>query len=323
MISFGFTRPRETVVLLERERPTPSPGQVLVRIESVGLGAADFGFFQLDALPRTPLIPGLEAVGVVEQSLSPTVAVGARVGLLPLVSTCGQCGLCERGLERWCAAAVLSGWHVDGHLQQFVSASPEQLVVCDDRATAPLFASGWTAFSAVRAAGLGVGHRLGVIGIGGVGHLVAQVARAQRLEVLAMDVDVTRAQLANGSPRALEAESVDAVVVCTPSTQAIQQAVRAVRRGGAVVLAAASPSVRFDVSLFELIMRGVRLVPVFLGSRSELAELLELHRSGAVEPVIHEISPGDVPMAFWKLRDGGFSGRLVVRFEQPSASNAR
>lgn len=306
----GFTHPREAPVVSDRPTPTPGPGEVLVRVEACGLGAADFGFFQLDALPRTPLIPGFEAVGVVE-------ATGARVGLLPLASTCGACGLCERGLERWCAKAELHGWHRDGFLSQHVVTTERALVPLepsDDANTwAPVFSTGWTAMGAVRASGLGVGGRLGVIGVGGLGHLVVQIAKALGLQVSAWDVDPSRRALAGASASAqpFGVESVDALVVCTPSTQAIQHAVRAVRRSGTLVLAATSPSVRFDLSLFDTVMRGVTLAPAFLGARSDLDDLISLIRKGSVTPVVTRRRFADLPGAFWSLRDGGFTGRLV------------
>lgn len=314
----AFTQAREAPVVATRVAPAPGPGELLVRVEACGLGAADFGFFQLDALPRTPLVPGFEAVGVVEATGGGTgVAVGARVGLSPLASVCGGCGLCERGLERWCAKAELHGWHRDGFLAQHVVTTERAVVTLDDAddatAWAPLFASGWTAMGAVRACGLGQGGRVGVVGVGGLGHLVVQVAASQGLTVTAWDVDADRralgAQWALTQP--LAPESVDALVVCTPSTQAIQQALRAVRRGGTLVLAAASPSVRFDLSLFDTVMRGVTLAPAFLGTRSDLTELISLARRGVVRPMVSRRRFSDLPQAFWALRDGGFTGRLV------------
>lgn len=315
----AFTHPREAPSLLERSVPEPAPGELLIRVEACGLGAADFGFFQLDALPRTPLIPGFEAVGIVERvGGGVAIPLGARVGLTPLASTCGGCNLCERGLERWCAKGQLHAWHRDGFLARHVVTTERAVVRLDEAdqpATwAPLFATGWTAFGAVRATELGRGHRLGVIGVGGLGQLVVQIARAQGLEVTAWDVDPERRALAAASASAqpFTADSVDALVVCTPSTQAIQHAVRAVRRGGVLVLAAASPSVRFDLSLFDTVMRGVTLKPAFLGARSELDELISLVRSGAVKPVVTTMALEDVRAKFWLLRDGGFTGRLVV-----------
>ncbi|MBL8923134.1 MAG: alcohol dehydrogenase catalytic domain-containing protein [Myxococcaceae bacterium] len=314
----AFTHPREAPVVSARAVPAPGPGEVLVRLEACGAGAADFGFFQLDALPRTPLIPGFEAVGVVEATGGGTgVAIGTRVGLTPLASVCGGCGLCERGLERWCPKAVLHGWHRDGFLAQHAVTTDRAVVPLGDgddaSQWAPLFASGWTAMGAVRAAGVGQGGRLGVIGVGGLGHLVVQVASAQGLAVAAWDVDADRRALAGEAacPEPFPMESVDALIVCTPSTQAIQQALRAVRRGGTLVLAAASPSVRFDLSLFDTVMRGVTLAPAFLGTRSDLTELISLARAGVVRPRVTRRRFADLPGAFWALRDGGFTGRLV------------
>ncbi|MCA2977146.1 MAG: alcohol dehydrogenase catalytic domain-containing protein [Myxococcaceae bacterium] len=317
-VAVAFTHPREAPVFLHRPDEVPGAGQVRVRVEACGLGLADFGFFQLDALPRQPLVPGLEAVGRVE-AVGPgvTSSVGARVGLTPLASSCGACQACERGLERWCDAATLRGWHRDGFLTQTALVAADRVVpleALDDAAVmAPLFASGWTAFAAVRATGLGAGHRLGVIGVGGLGHLVVQCAHAEGLAVAAVDLDPHRLALgvSLGASSGLDGR-LDAVVVCTPSTQAVQLAARAVTRGGAVVLAAASPAVRFDLSLFDTVMRGVSVRPAFLGSRHELDQVLAWYRRGAVVPRVACLRLDEVPGRFWALRDGGFAGRLVA-----------
>jgi propanol-preferring alcohol dehydrogenase len=317
-LAVAFTHPREAPVTLEQPEASPGPGQVRVSVEACGLGVGDFGFFQLDALPRQPLVPGLEAVGLVD-AVGPgdMLPVGTRVGLSPLAGACQACPACERGLERWCDDARLHGWHVDGFLSRSVVVDAARLVPLkpdDDPAVlAPLFASGWTALSAVRAAGVGAGTRLGVIGVGGLGHLVVQCARAMGLEVSALDVDPARQSLAAslGATKGLSGR-LEAVVVCTPSTQAIQVAARSVTRGGVVVLAAASPSVRFDLSLFDSVMRGVTLRPAFLGARHELDEVLELYRRGLVVPRVTRVPLGEVPQRFWALRDGGFEGRLVA-----------
>lgn len=312
----ALTHPRESLSLVEVSLPALSDGDVLVRVEAVGLGAADFGFFQLDALPRVPLVVGLEAVGVVEASQS-AVPVGTRVGLVPLHESCGACSVCTAQRPAWCAQVRLRGWHVDGLLSTHVVARASSVVRLDSDVdatrAAPVFASGWTAVSAVHAAGLSRGQTLGLLGAGGVGQLAFQVASSLGLTVQTCDVDASRAKACGGSTRALAAESVDAVVVATPSTQAIQQAMRAVRRGGIVVLAAASPAVRFDVSLFDTVMRGVTLRPVFLGAPSELDEAVRRFRDGSMQSPVHVVKLDDVPTAYWMLRDGGFTGRLVVR----------
>jgi alcohol dehydrogenase, propanol-preferring len=317
-MAVGFTHAREAPVCLERPLGAPGPGEVGVRVLACGLGIADFGFFQLDALPRTPLVPGLEAVGLVEAvGEGVSLVVGTKVGLGPVVRACGRCDRCASGVERWCEGVQLHAWHRDGLLSEHVLTGAERVVplhAADDAVVmAPLFATGWTALSAVNAAGLSAGQRLGVIGVGGLGHLVVQLARARSLEVAVVDADPARTALgvSLGAEPGLTGP-LDAIVVCTPSAQALQLAARVVRRGGVVVLAAASPSVRFDLSLFDTVMRGLSLRPAFLGSRAELEEVVSLYRRGLVVPRVTPLPLAEVPSRFWLLRDGGFEGRLVA-----------
>jgi D-arabinose 1-dehydrogenase-like Zn-dependent alcohol dehydrogenase len=70
--------------------------------------------------------------------------------------------------------------------------------------------------------------------------------------------------------------------------------------------------VRFDLSLFDTVMRGLSLRPAFLGSRAELEELVALYRRGLVVPRVTPLPLAEVPSRFWLLRDGGFEGRLVA-----------
>jgi propanol-preferring alcohol dehydrogenase len=284
----------------------------------------DYALFQLDVLPRVPLIPGLEAVGRVER-VGPNVTLveGTRVGISALASSCGtlgfpRCEWCERGLEHQCRNRALHGWHHDGLLARWVVVAASHVVELseadDPFRFAPLLTTGWTALAAVRASGFGAGHRLFVLGVGGLGHLVIQVARHLGLQVSCDDVDAERVRFARSlkGDVGCEPESQHAAIVCAPSAQAIQRAARSVMPGGCVVLAASAPSVRFDLSLFDCVMRGLTLRTAFLGSRSELLEVVAWAREGRITPHITRLPLESVSERFWMLRDGGFTGRLVV-----------
>ena len=143
---------------------------------------------------RLPLIPGHEVVGRVVQRGADVahLQVGERVGVAWLHSACGQCEQCREGNENLCRNGVVTGMMVDGGYAQFMRAKashalpiPEGLSSVD---AAPLFCAGVTVYRALNNAHAGPGQRIAVFGVGGLGHLAVQIARAMGAEVIALDV---------------------------------------------------------------------------------------------------------------------------------------
>ncbi|MDP1830084.1 MAG: alcohol dehydrogenase catalytic domain-containing protein [Archangium sp.] len=322
-------KPREAVEVVETRHVPPLAGEVTLRIEACALGQLDWNLLTLDAPPRLPLVPGHEAVGVVE-AVGPgaTLRPGDRVLVTPLASSCGQCAACRGHDARHCVNASWRGVHVDGALGTHLVTREQALVplelplgveplpeVLPRQLAAALALCGgslWTAVGAVNALGLINPSRVGIFGVGGVGHLAVQVARALGHRVFATDADPDRMALA----RSLGAEPldgpVDAAVVCTPSTQALQQAVRLLRAGGRVSLTGSSPTGRVDLSVADLVWRGLTLRSGLLGTREDLEESVSLIFTGKVKPIMELVSLDEVPARLWALRDLGFPGRLVV-----------
>ncbi len=315
----ALTRPKEALEHIELDLPSPGPGEVLLRIEACALGLRDWDVLTLDAVPHLPLIAGQEAVGWVEAAgEGATLALGSRVAVTPLASSCGACSVCERGLERLCAQAQWHGFHRDGALATHGIFKAQHLVSIDGSLDAHqiacLVGSGWSALGALRAAGLGAGQSVGIFGCGGVGHLAIQFARALGARSVAVvEPDADRAHLAQslGATIGIAHNSVDVAVVCTPSAQAIAQAARTLARGGTLVLAGSSPTGRYDLSLADTIFGGLTIRGNSLGSRSDLNEVLSLHSTGQVRATVDSAPLTSAVERLWWLRDGGFVGRLV------------
>jgi D-arabinose 1-dehydrogenase-like Zn-dependent alcohol dehydrogenase len=251
-------------------------------------------------------------------------AVGARVGLTPLATSCGACERCELGLERYCAKATLHGFHADGALATHGNVAAQHLVPLPEgpaQALAPLVGTGWSALGACRSGGVGVGQRVVVLGVGGLGHLALQLARHLGAEVSAVELAPERRAHAAALGAVQSVAPADAqkalqpahvALVCTPSAQAIALAVRLVQRGGTVVLAGTSPNGRFDLALADVALRGVALHGSFLGARADLLEVLALHAAGKLEATTRALRLDEAPHALYTLRDLGFLGRTVV-----------
>lgn len=293
-------RPKEPLQLVERELPRPGPGEVTVRIEACALGLNDWHVAMLDALPHVPLVLGCEAVGRVE-------GTGRRVGISPLATSCGACEQCRAGLAHRCAAATWHGFSRDGALcargnfaEQHLISLPEE---GDAAELAVLMGSGQAALAAVEAAG--PAEHIGIFGLGGVGHLALQLAGPN---VRGFDPDPRRLALAAAQTTQ---RSLDAAVVCVPSPQAIQRAFGLLKPGGRLVLAAANPTGRLDLSLHALTARGVHIIGTHLGGRRAIDVVLERYFARKLKPVVTTKPLHEAPAQLYALRDGGFVGRLV------------
>ncbi len=324
-----LTRPKEPVELHELSLAPVNDGEVLVRVEACALGQLDWNLLSLDAPPRLPLTPGHEAVGVVQAvGRHTTLRPGERVLVTPLSSCCTECAWCRSGEARRCAKAQWRGMQGEGALGTHLVAMesslvpleipigmpplPEPLPVHVAASLALVGGSVWTAVGAVRSLHLVQSSRVAVMGVGGVGHLVIQVAKALGHQVFAADADPERVRLAEELGALPLSGPVDAAVVCTPSTQALQKAVRLLTHGGRLALIGTSPTGRIDLSVAELVWRGLTVTGGLLGARGDLDEGLSLLLAGKVKATMELISLEDVSARLWALRDLGFPGRLVA-----------
>lgn len=245
------------LVVEERPVPEPRPGEVLVRVGSVGVCGSDVHYYEHgrigDFVVREPLVLGHEAGGTVVavgDGVDPS-RVGQRVSMEPGVP-CRHCDQCRRGRYNLCPdVQFFATPPVDGAFCEYVAiaadfAYPVPHTMSDDAAglLEPLSVGVW----ANRKAGTGVGSSVLVAGAGPVGLLVAQVARALGAsQVVVSDVDAHRRELARdfgatdvldplrGAP-AEQGVEVDAFVDCSGAPAAVSSGFAAVRRAGAVVL---------------------------------------------------------------------------------------
>ncbi len=189
--------PRGTITVASIPVAEPGTGEVLIRMEACGLCHSDLFVASLKKLPLTPLTLGHEGIGRIE-AVGPGVsgwAEGDRAGITFLASTCGVCALCTTGRERFCPRQLNFGYTVNGALAGYAVAPALLLFHVPDGLpadeAAPLCCAGWTAYGALREAGLQAGESVAVFGMGGLGHLAIQYARRLGLRVAAVDVSET------------------------------------------------------------------------------------------------------------------------------------
>jgi alcohol dehydrogenase, propanol-preferring len=334
--------------LVEVPVPEPGPGEVLVRVAGAGLCHSDLHLmhWRAGALPyELPFTLGHEVAGTVA-ALGPG-AEGLEPGEPVLVYGpwgCGRCRSCSVGAEHLCErppTARGAGLGRDGGLADYVVVPSPRLTVpldgLDPVAAAPLADAGLTPYHAIRRAldMLRPGTSAIVIGVGGLGHVAVQLLKAlgparvvavdrrdEALEVATRGGADAALQAAGLTPhelrRAAGGRGAALVLDCVGSDETLSLAAGAVAPGGHVSLLGLAGGT------FPMRFGGVPLETSVIfsnwGTRSELAEVVELARDGAISIEIERISLGDVPAAYERLAAGRGRGRLVAVPDQEPSS---
>ena len=324
--------PRGAVAVDLVELREPGPGEVLVRMEACGICHSDLFVAAQEKLAVTPLTLGHEGIGRIE-ALGPGVtgwAVGDRVGMTFLATTCGACDLCCSGRERFCAKQTNFGFSLHGALTEYAIAPAAGLVqvpLDGPAATlAPMCCAGWTAFGAVRETGLPPGRTVALFGFGGLGHLALAIARSKGLRVAVADVSEAKLEMArtagaeittasDSAGRALQKEhgGVDAAIVLTGSAAAVPQAFKALKRLGTLVLVGVSLS-QYELPLVDTVVKGIQIRGSYLGSREDLESVFALAGTGALQPHVEAHEIGKTPELLEQMKRREILGRAVIRF---------
>jgi propanol-preferring alcohol dehydrogenase len=316
--------------------PQPRAGQILVKIHACGVCGTDLHAARGDwpVKPKPPFIPGHEGVGhVVDVGPSVThLKEGDRVGVPWLYSACGHCSYCWSGWETLCESQENTGYSVNGAFAQYVVADPNYVGLLPSNADfvqiAPVLCAGVTVYKGLKMTATKPGEWVAISGIGGLGHMAVQYARAMGLQVAAIDVDERKLELAhrlgatvvvnarNTDPAAYlkkEIGGVHGVLVTAASPKAFEQAIRMVRRGGTVALNGLPPG-SFPLPIVDMILNGITLRGSIVGTRFDLQEALGFAGNGAVNATVEKARLEDVNDVFERMRAGQIEGRIVLDF---------
>jgi propanol-preferring alcohol dehydrogenase len=251
MHAMVLSAPRTPLEWTRVDDPQPGPGRVLVHVNACGVCRTDLHVADGELpLARYPIIPGHEIVGTVV-ALGNGVrafAVGDRVGIPWLASTCGACRYCRSGQENLCDAAQFTGCTVPGGFAEFAAADQRYCFRLpsgfSDTELAPWLCAGLIGYRAFRMAGDGA--RIGVYGFGAAAHIVAQLLAYQRRELFAFtrrgDVAAQSFARALGAAWAGDSDEtppveLDAAILFAPAGELVPKALRDVAKGGIVVCA--------------------------------------------------------------------------------------
>ncbi len=336
MRAVRFLRPGQPFDLRTIPIPTPSPGQVRVRISACGVCRTELHLRDgLLDLGRRDFTVGHEIAGVIDEVGAgvPSDRIGARV-LLYYYEGCGQCGYCRDGEEQLCPAPVSQpGFTSDGGYADYVVVRARNCVRIPDFVSltdmAPMGCAGSTAVHAGRLAKIRPGDWVVVHGVGGVGHPLLQYAKACGGRVIAIGLGVERVQLARrlgadetidaatepdvaGRVLALTGDGADVVFELVGSTETMRRSVAMLRRRGRIVLIGYTAQ-QLQVHPVELIVREAALLGSVGSTLSDLHEVVDLVGRGVITPFIHRMLPLDrFDEALASLENHTSSGRIVL-----------
>lgn len=317
--------------------PAPGPGEVLVKIMATGVCHTDLHAADGDwpIKPAPPFIPGHEGAGIVAAIGGgvTTLKEGDPVGIAWLHDACGCCEHCITGWETLCETQHDSGYSVNGSFAEYAIGSAAYVARLpanvDFVAMAPILCAGVTTYKGIKETEARPGEWIAISGIGGLGHVAIQYAKAMGLHVVALDVTEEKLALARslGAELAINARAPDAVaqvlkqtgggahgvLVTAVSPPAFSQALQFVRRKGTVSLVGLPPG-DFATPIFDVVLKRITLRGSIVGTRKDLAEAIEFASEGKVKAHIHQRPLEDINSVFTDLKAGKVDGRIVIKF---------
>jgi propanol-preferring alcohol dehydrogenase len=315
--------------------PVVGPGELLVRVRACGVCHTDLHAADGDwpIKPPLPFIPGHEGAGIVA-AIGPGVTgfmEGDPVGIAWLHDACGTCEYCTSGWETVCASQRNSGYGVNGAFAEYAIASAAYAARLppdpDFVALAPILCAGVTTYKGIKETEARPGEWLAISGIGGLGHVAVQYAKAMGLYVVALDVTPEKLALAKklGADLALDALASDTVarilketgggahgvLVTAISVPAFNQALDIVRRRGTVSLVGLPPG-HFETPIFDVVLKRLTIRGSIVGTRRDLAEALAFAADGKVKSTVQRAKLEDINDVLGDLKHGKVEGRVVL-----------
>lgn len=313
--------------------PDVPTDRILVKIEACGVCHTDLHAAEGDwpVKPSLPFIPGHEGVGHVAAvgTNVKSVKEGDRVGVPWLHSACGHCRYCLTGWETLCMEQQNTGYSVNGGFAEYALADPEYVGQLPNALAfapaAPILCAGVTVYKGLKETDTKPGDTVVISGIGGLGHLAVQYAKAMGRHVIAVDVADDKLHLAQemGADSVINARETDpisevrkaggadGVLVTAVSPTAFGQAVGMLRRGGTMSLVGLPPGT-FDLDIFDTVLNRKTIRGSIVGTRMDLIEALAFAGEGKVSVRHTTAKLDDINGVFDRMRAGGIDGRVVL-----------
>ncbi|HEY8880669.1 MAG TPA: alcohol dehydrogenase AdhP [Roseateles sp.] len=327
---------REPLSLQEVPVPEVPAGQILVKVAACGVCHTDLHAADGDwpVKPPLPFIPGHEGVGHVAAVGASVKGIreGDRVGVPWLHTACGHCEHCLTGWETLCDHQQMTGYTVNGGFAEYVLADPAYVghlpAGLSFESLAPILCAGVTVYKGLKVLGARPGQWVAIVGVGGLGHLAVQYARAMGYHVVAVDIDKGRLQLAQQLGAELcvnsaeqdpvaalqkELRGVHGALVTAVSRESFGQALGMLHKRGTMSMVGLPPG-DFALPIFDVVLNAKTVRGSIVGSRQDLNEALQFAAEGAVKATTTTHRLDDINRIFDDLRHGRVDGRAVLSF---------
>ncbi|MEH0833931.1 NAD(P)-dependent alcohol dehydrogenase [Pectobacterium cacticida] len=325
---------------LQIVRRTPGAHDVQIEIAYCGICHSDLHQVRAEwAGTHFPCVPGHEIVGRVS-AVGPHVSAfktGDLVGVGCIVDSCRHCKECDDGLENYCDGMVGTyngptndepGWTFGGYSQHIVVHERYVLHVrhpeADLAAVAPLLCAGITTYSPLRHWNAGPGKKVGVVGIGGLGHMGIKLAHAMGAYVVAFTTSESKREDAkalganevvvsrNAEEMAAHAGSFDLILNTVAAPHDLDAFLVLLKRDGALTLVGAPASPHPSPNVFNLIMKRRTLAGSMIGGIPETQEMLDFCAEHGIVADIELIRADEINHAYERMLKGDVKYRFVI-----------
>ncbi len=311
-----------------------NPDEILLKIEACGvchsqLHGIEGDWKDIGIPPILPTVPGHEVVGrVIEIGRDVTkFQIGERAGITPLLGACMKCQYCNEGKEYLCESSIITGESLKGGYSEFITVSEDFATKIPDQMTseyaAPLFCAGITAYKAVKAAEPHKDKKIGIFGIGGVGHMAVQFAKVEGCKIIAFSrsknhLDVAKRLGADDALKFSEEQQdfldvvnqkhglLDAAIVFAPAEIVTDSAIKSVKKGGIIVIATVGKIPTF-LAFEEKTIRGT-----LIGSRDDMKQVISIASENNLEVITESYPLEEINSVLKKLKKSEIDARAVV-----------
>ncbi len=321
------------------ERRSPTAGDVQIQILYCGVCHSDLHFARNEwGFTQYPCVPGHEIVGRVTAIGSGVTRfkVGDTVGVGCLVDSCRTCPNCRAGLEQFCDNGMvmtygspdkhLGGFTLGGYAQSivvtedFVLRMPANL---DPAAAAPLLCAGITTYSPLRHWKVGPGQKVGIVGLGGLGHMGVKFARAFGAHVVLFTTSPGKAADAkrlgahevvvstDAAQMTAQAGTFDFILDAVSASHDLNAYINLLKRDGNLVLVGA-PEKPLPVAAFPLIMRRRSFSGSLIGGLPETQEMLDFCGEHNLTCDIEMIRMDQINEAYERMLKSDVKYRFVI-----------
>ncbi len=334
------TAPIEERPLVLEDLPIPKPGprQILVKTLTCGICHTELDEIEGRLQSKLPIILGHEVVGKVESlgSEATKYKVGDRVGIAWINSACGKCNFCRKGNENLCAEFQGTGCHANGGYSEYTVVTEDFAYLIPDRFSdsqaAPLLCAGAIGYRALRLTKLQDGQILGLFGFGASAHIVIQIARHKykncKVFVFTRSGQIEHQNLAKklgaawvGATGEAPPEKLNSAIDFTPAWKPVVEAMRALEKGGRLVINAIRKEEKDKEALLKLdypthIWLEKEIKSVANITKKDAEEFLPLAAEIPIIPEVQEFLLQDANEALILLKQGKIRGAGVLKVSE-------